>query len=236
MPVHPQVQAYLNEMAKQNTLAFSSLTPDVARQNIRAQLMQTDKVEEVATVENLALPGPAGEIPVRVYTPQGTGLFPVLVFFHGGGWVICDLDTHDALCRSLTNGAGCVVVSVDYRLAPEHPFPAAPEDCYAATRWVAEHAERFQGDPQRIAIGGESAGGNLAAAVALMAREQAFPSLLFQLLLWPCTDLRCNTSSMQECADGYSLRREDMLWFIDQYIQNKEAITHPLASPLLAAN
>jgi acetyl esterase len=134
------------------------------------------------------VPGPAGEIPVRIYTPEGGTLLPILVYFHGGGWVIGSLETHDGLCRMLANRAGCVVVSVDYRLAPEHPYPAAAEDAYAATRWVAEHAAALGGDPARIAVGGDSAGGNLTAVVALMARDRGGPRLVHQLLVYPVTD------------------------------------------------
>lgn len=233
MPVHPQLQARLDQMAALNRPALSTLTPDEARQRMKANLMGSGEPEPVASVENFTLPGPAGEIPIRVYTPTGHGPFPVLTFFHGGGWVVCDLDTHDALCRSLTNGAACVVVSVDYRLAPEHPFPAGPEDCYAATQWVAEHAERVQGDARRIAVGGDSAGGNLAAVVALMARQQGHPFLTFQLLLYPNTNLKANTPSMQAYAEGYGLRRDDVIWFNGHYIREEDA-TNPLASPLLA--
>src|SRR5579885_130183 len=164
MPLDPQIQAYLDQMAAMNMPPIHTMTPEQVRMGIAMQLaMESIEQEQVARVENRTIPGPAGEIPVRIYTPQGNGPFPLLVFFHGGGWVVCDLDTHDGACRSLANGAGCVVVSVDYRLAPEHKFPAAPEDCYAATKWVAEHASEIGGDPAHLAVGGDSAGGNLAA-------------------------------------------------------------------------
>lgn len=234
MPVDPQVQVYLDQMASLNMPPMSSMTPEVIRQAIAAQTALYEPTEEVARVENRAIPGPAGEIPVRIYTPQGEGPFPALVFFHGGGWVICTLDTHDGQCRSLVNGAGCVVVSVDYRLAPEHKFPAAPEDCYAATKWVAEHAAEINGDASRLAIGGDSAGGNLTAVVAQMARDQGGPRLVFQLMIYPATNFTAQTISIQENGDGYGLTVEDMDWFSNHYLNNEEDRLNPLASPALA--
>jgi acetyl esterase len=132
---------------------------------------------------------------VRIYTPAGASPHPVLVYFHGGGWVLCNLDTHDGTCRALANAAQCIVVSVDYRLAPEHKFPAALDDCYAATYWVAKNAANLGGDPSRIAIGGDSAGGNLTATVALKARDEGSPKLVHQLLVYPVTDARCDSGS-----------------------------------------
>src|SRR5579885_966619 len=193
MPVDPQVQADLDQRAALMP-PLSTMAPEVIRQAIAMQLEATaEEKEPVAKVEDRTIPGPAGEIPVRIYTPEGSGPFPVLVFFHGGGWVICNLDTHDGSCRNLAKGAGCVVVSVDYRLAPEHKFPAAVEDCYAATKWVAEHAASFNGDPSRVAVGGDSAGGNLTAVIAQLARDRGEPSLVFQLLIYPATNFNGDT-------------------------------------------
>ena len=236
MPLDPQASAYLDQMAAVMP-PLDTLTPDVIRAAIQAQVAQAAEQgapEPVAQVNDRAIPGPAGEIPVRVYTPEGDGPFPLLVYVHGGGWVICTLDTHDGLCRSLANQAGCVVVSVDYRLAPERPFPAAPEDCYAATRWVAAHATTLNGDAMRVAVGGDSAGGNLAAVVALLARERGGPPLVFQLLIYPATDLRMGSSSIEENAEGYGLTKRDMLWFRGHYLRSTADATDPLASPLLA--
>lgn len=234
MPVDPQVQVYLDQMASLNMPQLSSMTPEVIRQQIAQELAMFGEGEPVAHVENRTIPGPAGEIPVRIYTPEGSGPFPVLVFFHGGGWVICTLDTHDGQCRSLTNGAGCVVVSVDYRLAPEHKFPAAPEDCYAATKWVAEHAAEINGDASRLAIGGDSAGGNLTAVVAQMARDRGGPRLVFQLMIYPATDFTAQTASMRENSKGYELSEDDMNWFSGHYLNSKEDKFNPLASPARA--
>ncbi|HLZ55573.1 MAG TPA: alpha/beta hydrolase [Ktedonosporobacter sp.] len=234
MPLDPQTKTYLDQMAALNMPALSSLPPDVIRQGIAAQIASAPAGEAVAKVENRSIPGPAGEIPVRIYTPEGTGPFPVLVFFHGGGWVICNLDTHDGQCRSLANGAGCVVVSVDYRLAPEHKFPAAPQDCYAATLWVAEHAAEINGDASRIAVGGDSAGGNLTAVVTQMVRDQGGPRLVFQLMIYPGTDFTSQTLSKKENGEGYFLTLEDMDWFEGHYLNSEADKLNPLASPLLA--
>jgi acetyl esterase len=235
MPLDPQIQAYLDQMAAMNMPPIHTMTPEQVRMGIAMQLaMESIEQEQVARVENRTIPGPAGEIPVRIYTPQGNGPFPALVFFHGGGWVICNLDTHDGICRSLANGAGCVVVSVDYRLAPEHKFPAAPEDCYAATQWVAKNAAELNVEASNIAIGGDSAGGNLTAVVAQMARDRGGPHLVFQLLIYPATDFRMNTPSIEENATGYFLTKDDMIWFTNHYLNSEEDKTNPLASPLLA--
>jgi acetyl esterase len=236
MPLDSQTKAYLDQMAALNAPPLTAFQPQVFRELIAAQYANAPAGEPVAKVENRTIPGPVGEIPLRIYTPEGNGPFPVLVFFHGGGWVICTLDTHDGQCRSLTNGAGCVVVSVDYRLAPEHKFPAAPEDCYAATCWVAEHAAELNGDASRLAIGGDSAGGNLTAVVAQMARDHDGPRLVFQLLIYPATDFTSQTSSKTENADGYFLTLDDMHWFENHYLNSKADRLNPLASPLLASN
>jgi acetyl esterase len=188
----------------------------------------------VAAVKDLEVPGPAGGIPVRVYRPSEESDLPVLVYLHGGGWAICSIETHDVTCRELANGAGCVVVSVEYRLAPEHRFPAAVEDCYAALGWVAGHAASLGGDPARLAVGGDSAGGNLAAVVALLARERGGPRLCHQLLVYPITDHAFDTTSYRENAEGPLLTRETMRGFWGLYLAREEDGRNPLASPLRA--
>lgn len=235
MPLDSQVQAFLDQLSALNVPPFSAISIEQARENI-GWTAGSGEPEPVAHVENRAVPGPAGDIPVRIYTPQGSAPFPILVFFHGGGFVMGDLDSYDGICRSLTNQVGSIVVSVDYRLAPEHKFPAAPEDCYAATKWVAEHAATLQGDPSRIAIGGDSAGGNLTAVVAQMARDRGGPSLVFQLLLYPATDLKTTCPSIQEYGKGYFLTKEDLEWFYDHYLNSADEKANPLASPLYATN
>jgi acetyl esterase len=171
---------------------------------------------------------------VRIYTPAGTGPFPLLVWFHGGGWVLGDLDSADPTARHLAVGAGCVVVSVDYRLAPETKFPGAADDCYAATQWTVQHAAAMHGDPDRIAVGGDSAGGNLAAAVSLMARDRRGPSLAFQLLVYPVTHCNFTTSSYQSFAEGYMLTRTSMQWYWNHYLQDVADANNPYAAPLVA--
>lgn len=236
MPLDPQAQAYLDMTATMNIPPMSELTPDIIRQGMKMRFAMLGEPEPIAHTENRVIPGPAGEIPIRIYTPAGSGSYPLLVYFHGGGWVIGDIDTHDNVSRSLANGAGCIVVSVDYRLAPEHPFPAAPEDCYAATCWVAQHAPQFNGDPTRIAVGGDSAGGNLTAVVAQMARDRGGPLLAFQLMIYPATNFAMNTPSIRENGEGYGLTSDDMDWFTGHYLTSEEDKQNPLASPLLASD
>jgi acetyl esterase len=189
----------------------------------------------VAKIEEMKIPGPAGEIPVRVYWPSQGGPLPAVVFYHGGGWVIGSPDTSDNFCRMLSNKASAVVVSVDYRLAPEHRFPAAVDDCYAALVWVSQNAGRLNVDASRIAVGGSSAGGNLTAAVALMARDRAGPRLAYQLLIYPATNLfELTTPSHRHFADGYGLTREHVEFFRDAYLPEASDRRSPYASPLLA--
>jgi len=236
MPLDPQAKAVLDQFASMGGQQLHEMSVAQARELILGMVALAGEPESVARIENRTVPGPAGEIPVRIYAPVGTAPFPVLVYFHGGGWVIGNLDTHDGICRSLANRVGCLVVSVDYRLAPEHPFPAAPEDCYAATRWLAEHAGSLGGDKGRIAVGGDSAGGNLAAVVALMARDRGGPKLAFQLLVYPATDTDFETRSYRENSEGYFLTRADMVWFWNHYAPRDEDRRNPYAAPLRAAS
>jgi acetyl esterase/lipase len=192
--------------------------------------------QPVARFDARTLPGLV-PIPVRVYRPSAAQDLPALVYFHGGGFVICNLDTHDRICRMLANASGCVVVSVDYRLAPEHKFPAAAEDAYSATRYVAEHASEFGIDPSRIAVGGDSAGANLATVVALMARDRQGPGLKFQLLIYPVTDFTEHaTPSERDYGHGYFLEEEQMDWFADQYFATEADRHSPYASPSKASD
>ena len=235
MPLDPQAQVLLDTMAASGMPPMISLSVADARQAILAMGAMGGEAEPVGNTEDREIPGPEGTIPVRIYTPGGKGPFPVLVFFHGGGWVIGNIESHDVMCRSLTNAAGCVTVSVDYRLAPEYKFPAAPDDCYAATQWAAANAGTFNGDATRIAVGGDSAGGNLAAVVALMARDRGGPSLVYQLLIYPATDYYLpGTPSISENAEGYLLTRDDMIWFLGHYLPSEAEAKHPYAFPLQA--
>lgn len=237
MSLDPQVQVYLEQLASLNFPQLHTFPPQQARQGMRRQIADLGLPEAVAGVEDRVMAGPEGTIPLRIYTPERNGPFPLLVFFHGGGFVLGDLDTHDGLCRSLAHRAGCIVVSVDYPLAPEHKFPAAPNAAYATVRWIAEHAASFNGDATRIALGGDSAGGNLTAVVAQMARDQGGPALAFQLLIYPDLDFRRTNFSIQEYAGKYgNITREGQNWFMDHYLTSAEEKLHPRVSPLLAAN
>ena len=234
MPLDPQVQAFLDQVEAMGMPAFDAVSVEEARASSAGFTGLQGAPEAVGSVDNLVAPGPNGEIPLRVYTPELDGPLPILVYFHGGGWVFGDLESHDGVCRALANAANGLVVSVDYRLAPEHKFPAAVEDAYAATQWVAAHAGGLGGDPTRIAVGGDSAGGNLAAVVALMARDRQGPQLAYQLLVYPVTDTACDTVSRQENAEGYLLTLEMMRWFQNQYLRDAGDWQHPYAAPLRA--
>jgi len=227
--VHPQVQALLERVARSPLPPYHSVSPFVARRIYRdTRAALAPQAPELPEVRLLAFQNYA----MRVYRPVRGQTLPALVYFHGGGWTIGDLDTHDVLCRSLALGARCAVFSVDYRLAPEHPFPAAVDDCWAATRYVAEHAREL--DVHGIALGGDSAGGNLAATVALLAREQNGPALAFQLLIYPATDQRCATASHERNAQGYLLTRDAIQYFRRAYVPNEHDWLDWRASPLFA--
>ncbi len=234
MPLDPQAQRVIEAMAALNLKPVESSTPDEARESIRTRTAALGPFEDVAAVADHRLPVAGGEITVRAYSPGGRGPHPALVYYHGGGWVIGDLYTHDGLCRSLTNAARCAVLSVDYRLAPESKYPVPAEDSYAALRWVAANAARLGIDPRRIAVGGDSAGGNLATVVALMARERGGPALVHQVLIYPVTDHDLTTPSYLENATGYLLTREGMRWFWSHYLARESQGREPYASPLRA--
>ena len=233
--MHPQVAALIERAAQSPLPAYHTVTPFVARRIYReTRAVLSPKPEAVSQVRLLVAPGP---VAIRMYRPAGAekeALLPALVYFHGGGWTIGDLDTHDPLCRQIANGARCSVFSVDYRLGPEYPFPAAVEDCVAATRFVAERAEALRVDRARIAVGGDSAGGNLAAVVALHARDAGGPALAFQLLIYPATDQRCGFPSHRKNGAGYLLTREAIEFFRHSYLCNEADWLDWRASPLLA--
>jgi acetyl esterase len=236
MALDPQARAILEQMTAAGNPPIEDVSVEEARQASAAMAEMQGAPEPVAKVEDRNLPGPGGDIPVRIYVPDGKGPLPVLAYFHGGGWVVGGIESSDSLCRTLANAAGCIVVSVDYRLAPEHPFPAAADDAYAATRWIAANAAGFGGDPSRLAVSGDSAGGNLAAVVSLMARDRREPAIRFQLLIYPVTDAACDSPSYSENADGYFLTKAAMRWFWNHYVPNDTDRMHAYASPLHAGN
>ncbi len=237
MPLEPQIKAILDQAAAAKAPPLSSMSPGQARDEFRTMLESFGGTPPaVAKSEDRAIDGPAGQIKLRVYTPEGKAPFPVLVFFHGGGWVLGDLESHDALCRALTNEARCVTVAVDYRRAPEHKFPAAAEDCYAATLWVANNGGLLNANPAQLAVGGDSAGGNLAAAISLMARDRGAPHICYQLLMYPALDSSLQSPSQKEFADGYLLTRADMAWFWGHYLAADADRSNPYCCPAAAAD
>jgi acetyl esterase len=238
MPLDPQAQAVLDFLGITAMPGIETLTPPAARDRFAAlsEARRQFGLEPVHQVRDVKIPGPAGDIPIRLYVPDIPKPAPVLVYFHGGGFVIGNIESHDHVCRSLANKVPCVVASVDYRLAPEAKFPAAVEDSYAALEWIAANAAGFGIDPSRIAVGGDSAGGNLAAVISLMARDRKGPTLAFQLLIYPATDMRMTAPSIEENADGPLLTKASMVWFLDHYLTGDHDKENPLASPLLASD
>lgn len=241
MPLDPQAKEVIAALDS----AFPKLGEEVhdaaqARAILAAQPPVGIDPVPVGRVENRTVPGADGSVPARIYWPAGRDgpdgePLPVIVFFHGGGFVLCDLETHDPVCRNMANMVGAVVVSVDYRLAPETPFPGGVEDAYAATKWVHEHAAQLGGDPDRLVVAGDSSGGNFAAVVAIMARDRSGPPIAFQFLIYPVTDRNFDVESYQENGEGYFTTAAHLRWYWDQYVgPDGHAAADPYASPLRA--
>jgi len=222
MPLDPQAAAYLAK------------TPP--RPGTPAERREATRAQRVVHVSDIEIPGPDGVIGLRVYAPPGEQPLPVFLYFHGGGWVTGDLDVNDSLCRIIAEWAGCIVVSANYRHAPEHVYPAAFDDAYAAASWVHANAESLGGDPARLAIGGASAGGNLAAAVTLKARAEQTPPFVYQWLIYPVTDATMSAPSYAENEEGFGLSRAAMQWYWDQYVPDVGRRTEPFASPMAAGD
>ena len=240
MPLDPDAETLLAMMRAAGRPPMETLTPDEARQSFKAgrAVTQPDP-QDVAEVRDLSCPGPHGAIPLRAYRPIGTKadeVLPALVYYHGGGWLLGDLDSHDVACRHYANAAKCRVVSVDYRMAPEYKFPAAVDDCAAATGWVIAQSDALYIDRRRVAVGGDSAGGNLAAVMALMARDGDLPPLVFQLLVYPATDMGMTHDSYRRVTEGVPLTAKTMDWFIDHYLHGPKDRADWRASPLRAAD
>lgn len=237
MPLDPQIQALRFQREREKVHPLYTLSAEQARQADLASIRAgAGTPESVAQVINRPIPGPAGDIPLRLYQPGGEGPFPVLIYFFGGGWTLGTLDTSDGICRTLCNAVPCLVISVGYRLAPEHKFPAAVQDCYAATQWIATHAREINADASRLAVGGDSAGGNLTAAVTLLARDQGGPPLIYQLLVYPSTDYLSDAPSLRENVDPYFINKRSVAWYWEHYLATPEDGKHPLASPLQATD
>ncbi len=238
MSFDPDAKVVLDMIKAAGRPPFEQLTPDEARQaymNSRKLLQPVP--EEVAESRDTVAPGPHGDIPVRLYRPAGTeasAVLPALIYYHGGGWLLGGLDSHDVVCRRFANAAQCRIVSVDYRMAPEHKFPAAVDDCAAATSWAVANAASLGIDPSKVAVGGDSAGGNLAAVIAIMARDGTLPPVVFQLLIYPATDMMMTSVSSQAIRDGVPLTSSTMKWFIDHYMRSKADERDWRASPLRA--
>ncbi|WP_019424459.1 alpha/beta hydrolase [Paenibacillus sp. OSY-SE] len=238
MPLHPQIHDFLERYyAVADTMSLEQISLEQLRHYFNLTWL-TEHVEPVKQVQNRMIPGQEHDVPIRVYTPEGDGPHPALVYYHGGGFILGGLDSHDSICRVFANAASCVVVSVDYRLAPEHKFPAAVEDAFASLNWVADHADELNVNPSQIAVGGDSAGGNLSAVMAIKAKEQGSPPLTYQLLIYPAvsTDIRFDFPSMTENANGYLLTVESIRLFYSQYLRNEEDAMNPYSSPLLYKN
>jgi acetyl esterase len=236
MPLDLQVKALLDFIGITTMPPLETLTVEEARARSAAfaEMRRQMATEPVDSVRDVMATGPAGEIPIRIYAPKSSGPSPALIYLHGGGWVLGDLDGYDPLCRSLANSVPCTVLSVDYRLGPENKFPAAVHDSYAALEWIAAHAGELGIDPSRIAVGGDSAGGNLSAVISQMTRDRRGPKIAFQLLIYPATDMRMSSASIEENADGPILTKAGIIWFMNHYLNGPEDRTNPWASPLLA--
>ncbi len=226
MPVHPIVAEMLKQMAEADGPAMTDMSPEEARTMYRVMQASSPRPELPVVKDAMA-----GHIPLRIYKASNAPDQPVVVFFHGGGWVIGDLETHDSGCRQLSLAADCTIIAVDYRLAPEHPYPAAIDDCYQATEWVASHAAELGIDATRIAVAGDSAGGNLAACVCIKSQLEHGPAICFQLLIYPVTNAAMNTESYERNGEGYMLGRDTMEWFWNHYA-NGDTLDGALASPL----
>ncbi len=237
MPFHPQVQAIRDQLAVSQVPGLYTLSIEEARErDVKGAITTAGQVEPVALVRDFVIPGQAGDLAARIYHADGTSELPALVYFYGGGWSLGTLDTSDAVCRAITNRAGCASIAVSYRLAPENKFPAAVEDCYAGTAWAAAHAAELGIDASRLAVGGDSSGGNLAAAVALLARERGGPSLVHQLLVYPNTDYAGATDSVRDIDDEYFFNSKSIAWYWGMYLASPRDGENPLASPLRAAD
>jgi acetyl esterase len=237
MPLDREAELIVNLIKQSGLPELWQLTPDQAREQYRLRVAKLAQKESILRTFDRRIPGPGSELTLRVYQPREAGpreRFPVLAWFHGGGFVIGNLDTHDHACRALANQADCMVVAVDYRLAPECKFPAAVDDCMAALRWLALHAAEIGADPARIALGGDSSGGNLAAVCAILARNDGYPKLAHQLLIYPCTAPEPETPSHHKFAEGYVLTRNTITWFYKQYVRSPREFNDFRFAPLVA--
>lgn len=238
MPLDPKAKALLTAIIAAGDPPLGTLPIEIARRQIDSRYAQMrTPLSPVGSIRDIQIPGPGGDIPLRIYTPSGNGPFPLVVYFHGGGWVLFGLDSYDSICTHLCSESRCIIVSVAYRLAPENKFPAASDDCLSATEWVFKHAVSLNGDPVKVVVAGDSAGGNLAAVTALRLRDTNGPELAGQIMIYPATDYyEPGTRSYHELGDDYILTRKDMVWFWQQYITDPGDASNPYAAPLKASS
>lgn len=235
MTLHPQAYALLEAFQSRNIPPIEELPVQEARASFVLMSMKLCKREDIYKVEDRKIEGYKQEIKIRIYTPSKDRPLPALIYYHGGGWVIGNLDTHDALCRSLANEAQYVIISVDYSLAPEYRFPVAVEDAFLAVKWTYEHADELGIDKEFIAVGGDSAGGNLAAVVCYLANERNLPPISYQMLFYPSTGFEY-TDSYERYGEGYYLTKSTMKWFREQYLNDPLDTQNPLAAPMLISD
>ncbi|MEI7499121.1 MAG: alpha/beta hydrolase [Bacteroidota bacterium] len=236
MPLDPEAKALLAAIAAAGEPSIDTIPLDAARAQVEnGYAGMKIPVLPVGLIKNTSFTGSGGEIAVRIYIPEGEGLFPVIIFFHGGGWVFFHLDAYDPVCTHICAAAGCIVVSVEYRLSPEYKFPAATNDCLEASRWIAEHCIEWKGDASLIFLAGDSAGGNLAAVTAIRIRDESGPAIKGQVLIYPATVYYApEKPSYTEFSDGYNLTKDALKWFWEKYLVSNEDARNPKASPLLA--
>lgn len=241
MTLDPIVQMLLEKNEETEFPSIHSMPVETLRkeseEQARKEVERNRQLYPVAKITDRRIEGPGGELPIRIYTPEGEGPFPILIYFHGGGFVISSINTHDHICRLLCKGANCLVISVGYRYAPEHKFPAATDDALAATRWVADHAAELDGDAERMAVGGDSSGGNLATVTTLRIRDEGGPDLSGQLLIYPSTDhYKRPKPSHKENGEGYLTSYKELMMFEDLYLNTEAEADDPRFAPLFAAD
>jgi acetyl esterase len=234
----PKAKALLTAIAAAGAPSIAEIPYDFAREQVeQGYASMKIPVKTVGAVEDIKMEGPGGELRIRIYTPFGEGPFPVMVFFHGGGWVLFSLEAYDPICSHLCDSAGCIVASVDYRLSPENKFPAAIDDCLAAARWISDNCAVWNGNPGKMILAGDSAGGTLATVTAMRIRDEGGPNIKGQVILYPVTDyIVPEKPSYVEFAEGYSLTINAMKWFWDKYLDKEEDARNPYAAPLLASD
>ena len=232
MPLDPKIEKILKNMQQAGPMSSMSIEEARMGAELMTRMDPTPRTQ-VGPISDRAIPGPGGDLPVRIYRPEGNGPFPVVVYFHGGGFIVGSLDTHDPVCRDICAGACALVVSVEYRRAPENRFPSQVEDALAATRWVGEHAAELDGDANRIVIAGDSAGANLSTVISMRVRDEGGPRLCGQVLIYPVTDMAAiETESRREMGDkGYFMTLEDMEWMTRQYVKEESDMANPWCSP-----